>query len=183
MRLGFFLVFAALPILELALLVKLGQEIGFWWTMALIVATAMTGAFVIHRQSLSTLQRAMNDMQQGSPPLGPVMDGAFLVVAGVLMVTPGLISDCIGLALLVPPMRHWIAARILNSIMNSPGVRIVVFGEESYRVSERDDPRADRGRDARRRSDGEVIEGEFERLDERTIDAEKNKDRGKNSGR
>lgn len=179
MRLGLFFIFAAIPFLELALLVKLGQSIGFWWTLALILSTAIAGAVVIRRQSLSVMQRAMDAVGRGTTPVASVVEGVFVLIAGFLLITPGLITDALGLLLLIPPVRRWTAVKVLKQIMRTPAFRVFIFGEK---------PHAGRSRGAGDRSGpsspppqrdpafdgmnapGTVIEGEFERIDERTID-------------
>ena len=79
----------ALPILELALLIKTGQAIGFWPTLALVVGAAVLGGAIMSRQGISVARRTREAIAQGRPPVGPVLDGAFLLLAGALLITPG----------------------------------------------------------------------------------------------
>ena len=101
LRLAVGLAFIVVPVLELALLIKTGQLIGVWATVALVLTTALTGAVIVSRQSLSVVRRTLEALSEGRPPVAPVVDGLFLLVAGVLLLTPGLVTDIVALALLV----------------------------------------------------------------------------------
>jgi UPF0716 protein FxsA len=139
----------AAPLLELAVLIKVGQSIGFWKTLLLIIGMAALGAFLLYRQGWKTLMQAQNSMVRGEPPVAPMLDGTLLGVAGFLLLAPGLISDVFGLLLLIPPLRHALARRMLKH-----------FDVVDIRVDA--GPSASRPRSG----DGRVIDGEFERLDE-----------------
>ncbi len=193
MRLGLLLVFAAVPFLEIAVLIKVGQAIGFWPTLMLVVLSAALGLYVIYEQGFQVMGRAMDAMQRGKAPLAPVIDGMFILLGGILLIVPGLISDAFGLALLIPRLRHRIAVFCLRRLLHSTELRSFFFrggapgsngrppggngGEagQDYR-SERTKPKAPDG-------DGPIIEGEFERLDERTIDRGKGRDGDRGNGR
>jgi UPF0716 protein FxsA len=164
MRFGLLLVLIAVPLLELALLIKLGTLIGLWPTVAIVLVTGVAGAFVLHRQGTAALARAMAEAGQGRAPVGAVLEGAFLVVAGALLLSPGLITDALGLLLLVPPLRGWIARRVLAWALASPAVEVGVFT-----VGDGPRPAPPGG--------GETIEGEFERVEERTLDPRRRADR------
>lgn len=178
MRFGLLLIFAAVPFVELALLIKLGQSIGFWWTLAVIVGTAVLGTYIINRQSLSVMQRAMEAVQNGRAPVASVVEGVILIIAGLLLVTPGLITDVLGSILLIPPARRWIAIKGLRQLLKSHAVRVVIFGNDvRYGTSGRphtsgDNRRTSRGSASEQSSNdqGTVIEGEYERVSERTVD-------------
>jgi len=155
LRLAVGLVFIGVPVLELALLIKTGQLIGVWATVALVVTTALTGALIISRQSLSVLRRTLEAVSEGRPPVEPVLDGVFLLLAGALLLTPGLVTDAIALALLVPPFRRAVARASVRWLLQ--GARVEVYRGTAQ-------PRPDT---ARRQppGGGPTIEGEFERLD------------------
>ena len=95
-RLVLGLTLIALPMLELALLIKTGQAIGFWATLALLVAAAVIGGAIMSRQGISVARRTQEAIAQGRPPVGPVLDGAFLFLAGALLISPGFITDVHG---------------------------------------------------------------------------------------
>jgi len=156
LRLVIGLVFIMVPVLELALLIKTGQVIGVGATVALVVTTALTGAFIISRQSSTVLRQTLEAMSEGRPPVAPVLDGLFLLVAGALLLTPGLLTDLVALLLLVPPLRRAVARWSVRWLMRGARVRVKVYrgaGEAPRQAA------ADPG-------EGPIIEGEFERLGE-----------------
>ena len=152
-RLGVGLVLLALPLLEIALLIRTGQKIGLWPTMGIIIGTGVLGIVVLVRQRFAVLRGVMNAVNEGKTPLAPVLDGAFLVMAGGLLFSPGLICDAAGLLLLVPPVRRLVARRTIERLAQNTEVQVAVHGDGRLAPSERDG--------------GPVIEGEFERLGER----------------
>lgn len=110
------LVFTLIPIAEIYLLVKAGQAIGAWPTVAVVLGTGMAGAWLARQQGLSTLERIRVGLSQGVPPTGELADAALILVAGVLLITPGFITDCTGLALLAPPIRAAVKAWVLGLV-------------------------------------------------------------------
>ncbi len=100
-----FLVFLAVPLLEVYLLIKVGQQIGASWTIGLVVATALIGGVLARYQGLVTLTRFYSQVQRGELPTQVLFDGACLLVAGALLLTPGFFTDAVGFALLTPPLR------------------------------------------------------------------------------
>jgi UPF0716 protein FxsA len=160
LRLAVGLAFIVVPVLELALLIKTGQLIGVWPTVALVVTTALTGALIISRQSLSVLRRTLEAVAEGRPPVAPVLDGLFLLVAGALLLTPGLMTDVAALLLLVPPVRRAIARTIMRWLLRRAHLRVEIYGAEADGAPEA--PRRPPGI-----GDGHIIEGEFERVDEK----------------
>jgi UPF0716 protein FxsA len=156
LRLAIGLVFIVVPMLELLLLIEIGQEIGTLPTVALVIGTALTGAFIISRQSLAVVSRTLEALSHGRPPLEPVLDGLFLLVAGALLLTPGLITDLFALLLLIPPVRRVVARGAMHWALRRTKVHMETFTVRSEPDGWR--PPTD---------DGSVIEGEFERIDER----------------
>ena len=105
----FLLIFIAVPIIEIAAFIKIGEIIGLWPTIASIILTAIVGTFVLRLQGLSVLRKAQASLENNQVPLDSVIHGAFLLVAGALLLTPGFFTDAIGFVLLVPPARTLIA--------------------------------------------------------------------------
>lgn len=165
-RLAVGIFFITLPFLELFVLIKLWSSLGFLTTMGLMILAGVIGAFVIAQQSGGAFRQALEAAGRGETPHAAVLDGMFLMLAGVLLLVPGVITDVMGLLLLVPPVRHWVARRTFESVL-----RNATF--ETQGPNMRQDTGAGPARDpfgADRRSpsgSGPVIEGEFERLDER----------------
>lgn len=111
MGLWLFLTFVALPIIEIALFVVVGGQIGVLWTVTLVLLAALVGIGVIRAQGLYALQRLQQSVDRGGSPVGPMADGALKVVAGILLIVPGFLTDAVGLLLLVPPVRRALIAR------------------------------------------------------------------------
>jgi UPF0716 protein FxsA len=159
-RLVLGLALIALPMLELALLIKTGQAIGFWATLGLLVAAGVLGAMIMSRQGLTVARRTREAVALGRPPVGPVLDGAFLLLAGALLISPGFLTDVMALALLVPPIRlkvaRWCVRRLAERAHAQAEAR-----------SRRQTGPAGPTPSASEQVDGLVIEGEFERLGEK----------------
>ena len=100
-----FLLFLAVPMVEIYFLIKVGNIIGAIPTIALVVFTALLGAMLLRFQGWTTLQRARMSMAQGQLPATEMMEGVLLVMAGALLLTPGFVTDTMGFLLLVPPLR------------------------------------------------------------------------------
>jgi UPF0716 protein FxsA len=97
--------FLAVPIVEIYLLIQVGQVIGAGWTILLVVLTAVIGVWLLRIQGLSTLTRAQQKLQANEIPAREILEGMALVVAGALLLTPGFFTDAIGFLLLFPPTR------------------------------------------------------------------------------
>ena len=167
MRLALLLVFIAVPLLEIALLIKVGEQLGLWTTLAIVIGTAIVGTSIMHRQGLQALTKAQNSLAGGKIPLDSVVDGAFLLAAGLFLLTPGLLTDSVGFLFLVPPFRRWAARWGFRKIVTTGKAR---SGEFADMGGSPDDPPRQRSPDRGQAADGGVIDGDFERLDETTID-------------
>ncbi len=97
--------FIVMPLLELWLLVKLGGHYGVVPTLLLVVLTGIAGAWMARTQGLMVLLSIQREMAEGRMPAPQMIDGVMILVAGVLLLTPGLITDAAGFLLLVPPVR------------------------------------------------------------------------------
>lgn len=111
-----FVLFAVLPILEIALLINIGEQIGGWNTVAIVIFTAFVGAYLVRREGISTLMQAQQKMQTGAMPGQEMAEGLLLVIAGVLLVTPGFITDGLGFLLSFPLTRPLIAKSVMKQI-------------------------------------------------------------------
>ncbi|WP_437281800.1 FxsA family protein [Sorangium sp. So ce375] len=106
------LLFTALPILELWLLVSIGGIIGFWPTVAIALGTAILGAALARREGLKVLAAWRGAMEAGRVPDEGLTEGLLVLLGGVLLVVPGVLTDAAGLVLLLPPVRRRIAAAV-----------------------------------------------------------------------
>jgi UPF0716 protein FxsA len=118
------------PIIELALLIQLGNLIGFWPTMAIIVITALTGSVLLKQQGLAVWRTLQRRLGRGEMPGDQIVDGVIILVAGALLITPGVLTDFAGFAGLVPlsriPIRKYIMRRFSRSL--STGTVSMGFG-------------------------------------------------------
>ncbi len=99
------LVFLVVPIVELAVIVQVGQSIGTLPTIGLLIVMSVVGAWLMKREGLGVLRRAQRQVRSGRVPTREVADGFLIVFGGALMLTPGFLSDLVGVALLLPPVR------------------------------------------------------------------------------
>src|SRR5262245_46690310 len=115
-----FLLFTVVPLAELAVLVWLGEWTVWWVPILIVLADAVLGAVLVRWQGLRTLRRIQEDMAAGRRPVCVLFDGALVLVGAVLLITPGVLTDVAGFALLIPPVRAvvkrgakaWIARHI-----------------------------------------------------------------------
>jgi len=105
MLLNLFLLFTIVPIVELALLVWLGGHTAWWVPILLVIATGTAGATLWRAQGLRVIKRIQDDMAAGRMPASALVDGLMIFLAGAFLITPGVITDAIGVALLIPPIR------------------------------------------------------------------------------
>jgi len=100
------LLFILIPLIELYFIIVVGEMIGAFWTVMLVIITAVVGVNLLRVQGMSTLSRAQRNMAQGQIPAMEMLEGVALAVAGVLLITPGFITDTLGFLLLFPPTRQ-----------------------------------------------------------------------------
>ena len=112
MLLRLLLLFVAVPLVELALLLKIGSVAGWWPTFLLVLLTGAVGAWLARREGLRCLQRVRRNLEAGELPGDPLIDAVMILVAGVLLVTPGVLTDLLGFALLLPVFRRVIKRRL-----------------------------------------------------------------------
>jgi UPF0716 protein FxsA len=161
-RLILLLIFIAIPLIEIAVLIKVGQVIGVLPTILIIIGTAIFGLGILRGQGFSVLARASQAVAAGRTPVEPVVDGAFLMVAGMLLISPGLLADALGLILLVPVLRRIIAKSLVGGLVKSSSLHIMIFGDAGPPPAEED--RMRRQTDA---GEGTIIDGEYKRIDDR----------------
>ena len=99
------LALVGVPLVEIAVFIEIGGWIGLWPTLAVIVATALAGTWLIRAQGIGMLLRARRTIAAGEAPLREIFDGACLIVAGAFLLTPGFVTDAAGFLLLLPPFR------------------------------------------------------------------------------
>ena len=112
MLLYLLLLFTLVPIVEIWILIRIGQAISVGPTIALIVLTGVVGAALARREGLRTLGRINQSLARGVVPTRDLVEGLMIFVAGVTLVTPGVITDAVGFAVLIPPIRAWLRRRL-----------------------------------------------------------------------
>ena len=106
-----FLLFTLLPIVELAILIRIGEATVWWVPVALVIFTGIAGAALARWQGLRVYQRIRDDTRARRMPADALVDGFLILLAGILLVTPGVLTDVVGIAFLIPPVRALVKAR------------------------------------------------------------------------
>ena len=109
-----FLLFILIPIIEIAIFITVGSNIGILNTIAIILLTAIVGIFFVKRQGLNLLFNAQRNMAQGIMPTEEIKGGIFLLISGLLLITPGFFTDCIGFAMFLKPVQNFVSLQATN---------------------------------------------------------------------
>ncbi len=125
-----FLVIAAVPLIELILLIEVGQHIGTLATIGLIAGTGIGGVLLARLQGIGMLARLRSDLTEGRPPAGPIVDGALILVAALALAVPGVLTDLAGVLLLVPAGR-----RLVRRFLRRRFERAVARGRVGVRIT------------------------------------------------
>ena len=128
------------PILEIAVFIQAGDAFGLWPTLGAVILTAIAGTILLRVQGLSALFRVQASLEAGRIPLAGLFDGLCLLVAGALLLTPGFVTDTVGMLLFVPPFRATLRGILMR--------RLAAHGHVETWHGETD-------------VDGTVIDGEF----------------------
>ena len=117
------LLFIFVPIIELALLIEVGQYIGTFYTILLVIVTGVVGGFLAKLEGLRVWHALQNDLRQFKMPTDRMIDGALILVGGVFLLTPGIITDVLGFLLIIPftrfPLREYLKKRFIRKMKNS----------------------------------------------------------------
>lgn len=115
----YFLMFIiAMPVVEIIVFLLSGNLIGFWPTLFLIVATGLIGAYLAKRQGMETWKKAQEQIRYGMMPGNEIIDGICIFIGAALLLSPGLISDIMGLILVFPLTRNLLKPIVIRFIMN-----------------------------------------------------------------
>ncbi len=109
-----FLIFILIPIIEISIFITIGSNIGVLNTIAIILLTALIGIFLVRRRGLNLLFHARQNMSEGIMPTNEIKGGIFLLISGLLLITPGFFTDCIGFAVFLKPVQDFIALKAKN---------------------------------------------------------------------
>ncbi len=155
----FFILFIVIPVVEIFLLIKVGQIIGGWSTVGLVLLSAFIGVNMLRYQGLSTLSRAKQRMDKGELPLGEMRDGIVIAVGGALLITPGFVTDFLGFCCLIPYTRRWFVSlfsSVFQTVIRQKGAHAQFYYSSDRSTYSNDSA----GRD-------DIIEGEYTDLDEK----------------
>ena len=127
--------FVTVPLVELFLLIEVGKGIGALYTIGLCLLTAAIGSALLRQQGLQTLARARVNLDRGTLPAIELIEGVALALGGVLLLTPGFVTDAIGFACLLPPTRHLLVRLVLRRIKTRPATvdRVTIEGDYERR--------------------------------------------------
>src|SRR3954453_9414687 len=99
------ILFILVPIAELAVIIQVGEQIGVWWTVAILIADSILGSLLMRSQGRAAWRRFNVVLQAGRPPAREGLDGILVIFGGALLLTPGFITDIFGISSLLPPTR------------------------------------------------------------------------------
>jgi UPF0716 protein FxsA len=149
------LLLIVVPMVELVLLLTLADMTGFEVPLALVIGTALGGAWLLRRQGLKTLRSIRTELRGGRLPPNEILDGVLILIAGVLLLTPGILTDLVGISLLIPTtravFRRWLVTyfksrlqifRFPNSSGSAAESSEII---DSYVVSSSEEPKAEAG--------------------------------------
>ena len=123
--------FIGIPVIEIYLFIQVGGWIGVWPTIAIVILTAFIGTSMLRQQGLATLARAQAEINQDRLPVREIFNGFCVLVGGVMLLTPGFLTDALGFALLIPPLRAIMGRFIWKLLERSRGVHFSVYGTGS----------------------------------------------------
>lgn len=176
------LLFIVMPILEIAILLRVGSAIGWVTTLLIVIVTAVLGSAMLRHQGVTTLNRARERMHSGQMPAQELLEGVMILIGGVLLLTPGFVTDAFGFACLVPVTRKWLAGHLASRAVG--GISVVAGGSSTFKQhpgeqSSEPEPgnrpnsahksphrAADQSGRPVRNHRGSVIDGDFQRLDD-----------------
>lgn len=117
--------FVLVPLAEIYVIVQVGQVIGAWWTIVLLVVDSLIGAWLIRREGAKAWQALGDALSSGRMPARELADGGLILIAGTLMLTPGFLSDIVGILLILPltrPLARGVLTRVVSRRLVLVGV-------------------------------------------------------------
>ena len=123
-----FLLLTIVPFVELVILLRIAEQFRWGPTILLVIATGAVGAWLARREGLKALSRIQAELERGVMPTTAMVDGALILAAGLVLVTPGILTDLLGLALLVPLFRRWVRKRMVDAFKRQTVV--MHFGDQ-----------------------------------------------------
>ena len=121
------LLFLVVPFAELFVLLQVGRAIGALETIGLLVLVSIVGAWLVKREGIGVLRRAEERLRQGGMPGRELVDGVMILFAGALLLTPGFLTDILGILLLLPPVRATLRSTVVRWLKLRAGVGVVRY--------------------------------------------------------
>ncbi len=118
MFLKLFLLFTIIPFIEIAILIKIGSFLGFWTTILLIIVTGIVGAYLSRMQGYKIIKELQETLQAGKVPTQKIFEGVMILIASILLITPGVLTDVFGLLLLTSVFRLYIISVAKSHFVN-----------------------------------------------------------------
>lgn len=109
-------IFTIVPLIEVLLLLEIGNQIGTLNTVLLIILTGILGAYLMRLQGFAVFREIQENLGRGIPPAKKIVEGALVLAGGILLLTPGFFTDTIGFLLLIPQTRHYLLEKIRQAI-------------------------------------------------------------------
>jgi|TARA_R110002072_G_scaffold12038_8_gene53016 UPF0716 protein FxsA len=172
-------IFIAVPLVEIAIFIQVGDAIGLWPTLALVIGTAIVGSWQLRVQGFAALSRARRQMDQGQLPTKELFDGFCLLLAGLLLLTPGLLTDSLGALLFLSPVRAFLRHYLSQRMAGHVDLRGGGFAGRGARPPGQGDPRSHSGYTAGQNpkqgpgrggrpsgAAGPTIDGDFQEIDD-----------------
>lgn len=163
------LLFIVVPIVEIGLFIQVGGFLGLWPTIGLVLITAFAGASLVRSQGLQTLMSVQNRMQQGELPAQQIFEGVMLAVAGVLLLTPGFMTDALGMLVLLPAPRAVIAKYLMSKMVIKSmgnGFHGGFNHQDGFGANNGFEQDPFQSKPFEQPKDGNTFEGEYERKDD-----------------
>ena len=113
------IIFISVPLIEIGLFIQVGNNIGLWPTLLIVLITAITGTWLVRSQGAQTLVNLQGSFQNMKDPTEPLAHGALILFAGALLLTPGFFTDSVGFLLLFPPFRMFVMQSIRSKLKTS----------------------------------------------------------------
>ena len=129
------LFFIVVPVIELVLLIQLGQVVGLWPTLALVVFTGITGAAMARLEGIRVFVQFQSELASGKLPGQALLDGISVLIGGAFLLTPGILTDVAGFALLFPISRRWIQRRVRHGLergLQDGSIHVVSMGPGGF---------------------------------------------------
>jgi len=133
-----FVLFLAIPLIEIGLFIQIGGFIGLWPTLAVVVLTAILGTWLVRSQGSLALLQIRTSFNELNDPTEPLAHGAMILIAGALLLTPGFFTDAIGFSLLVPTVRQFLILHVKSRIKTTSFQSRANFRSQSSTIIDED---------------------------------------------